>query len=124
MKRNAIAGALIIVMFAAPVWAEPYQDAIHGLMRASYRHMDLAYACRDLVGISRYREARVAAENAARATGMPTDVAMSAVDKMAAHIHATPGKGSHPGLNDCSTGLMRTKREVLAWRAKLRGSQQ
>nr|WP_200991901.1 hypothetical protein [Rhizobium rhizogenes]QCL10591.1 hypothetical protein pC6.5d_698 [Rhizobium rhizogenes] len=117
-------GALAAAMCGTAAWADPYLEAIHGLMRASYQHLALTYACRDVTGMSQYREARVAAENAARATGMPTGVAMQTVEKMTARILATPVKNPHPSLNDCATGVTRTKQKLLAWRAKFRSAQQ
>ncbi|WP_028748293.1 hypothetical protein [Rhizobium mesoamericanum] len=124
MRLTMVIGGLAAVMFATPASADSYQDAIDGLMRASYRHMALTYACRDVTGPSQYRDARVAAENAARATGMPTDVAMRAVEKMAIRIRAVPAENPRPSLNGCTAGVSRTKQELLGWRAKFRRSQQ
>jgi hypothetical protein len=112
------------VMFATPALADSYQDAINGLMQASYRHMALTYACREVTGLSQYRDARVAAENAARATGMPTDVAMSAVEKVATRIRTVSAEGPRLSVNTCTAGVARTKQELLGWRSKFRRLQQ
>ena len=124
MRLTMVIGGLAAVMFAAPALADSYQDAINGLIRASYRHMALTYACRDVIGLSQYSDARVAAENAARATGMPTDVAMSAVEKMATRIRTVSSESPRPSVNGCTAGVARTKQELLGWRAKFRHSQQ
>ncbi|WP_454851992.1 hypothetical protein [Rhizobium binxianense] len=60
MKPTTVLGILGAAFLAAPALADPCQDAIGGLMRASYRHLALTYACRDISGISHYRDARVA----------------------------------------------------------------
>jgi hypothetical protein len=122
MKRTLV--ALVAAMLAAPAWADPYQDTIDGLMWASNQHLAMTYACRRVTGISQYRDARVVAENAARATGMPTDVAMQAVEKMTFRIKSAAVKHPQPQLTDCTTGVSRTKKEVLIWRAKFRSTQQ
>ena len=104
--------------------ADPYQDAINGLLGASYKHLELTYACRNVTGLSHYRNAYAAAENAVRATGMPTDAAMSAVAEMTSRIEAAPS--TKPGLllNECTAGIARTKEELLQWWGKFRLSQQ
>ncbi|NKQ72900.1 hypothetical protein C3Y89_21550 [Rhizobium sp. UPM1132] len=100
--------------------ADSYQAAIDGLTRASYRHMELTYACRHVTGPSHFSNARVAADNAVRATGMPTDMAMTTVDKMVSRIRSAPALKARPSLTDCTTGIAQTKQELLHWRAKFR----
>ena len=124
MRLTMTIAVAAVAMLPCSAFADSYQAAINGLMRASYRHLELTYDCRDVLGLSRYREARVAAENAVRATGMPTDVAMSAVAKMASRVEAGASRKARPGLNDCTAGVARTKRELLNWRVKFRRSQQ
>ncbi|WP_144083753.1 hypothetical protein [Rhizobium leguminosarum] len=124
MRLTMVIGGLAAVMLAAPASADSYQDAINGLMQASYRHMALTYACREVTGLSQYRDARVAAENAARATGMPTDVAMSAVAKIATRIRIVSAESPRLSANTCTTGIARTKQELLGWRTKFRRLQQ
>ncbi len=82
----------------------------------------LTYVCREITGLSRYRNAFVAAQNAIRATGMPTDIAMSTAVKMVSNIEAAPA-APDPGFSDCTIGVTRTKQELLDWGAKFRRSQ-
>lgn len=110
-------------MLVGSARADTYQEAMDGLVQASYRHMELTYACREITGLSRYRSALVAAQNVVRATGMPTDIAISTVNKMASSIKAAPGV-FEIGFSDCTIGVSRTKQELLNWRTKLRSSQQ
>ncbi|MBP1886510.1 hypothetical protein [Sinorhizobium mexicanum] len=109
---------------AIPALADPYQEAVDGLMRASFRHMEQTYICRGLTGLSRYQDALVAAENAVRLTGVPTDLAMSTVAKMASNIETAPQRVRQPSLSDCAVGVTRTKQELLGWGAKFRRAQE
>ena len=115
--------AAMAMLPAIPV-VDPYQDAIDGLMQASHRHMELTYVCREITGLSRYRDALAAAENAVRATGMSAEAAMSVVAEMAWDIETTSSRQPPPGLNDCTTGVVRTKQELLRWWARLHRAQQ
>ena len=123
MKRMMI-GILATAILALPAVAEPYQKTIDGLMRASYRYMELTYACRHVNGLAQYRNAEVAAENAVRATGMPTDVAMSTVARMASRIRAASSSGASADLHVCTVDIVQAKRQLLDARAKFRRSQQ
>ncbi|RVG05303.1 hypothetical protein CN230_26940 [Sinorhizobium meliloti] len=122
MKSTMFMGILAVSMIVGSARADSYHEAIDGLMRASYRHMELTYVCREITGLSRYRNAFVAAQNAIRATGMPTDIAMSTAVKMVSNIEAAPA-APDPGFSDCTIGVTRTKQELLDWGAKFRRSQ-
>ena len=115
--------AAMAMLPAIPV-ADPYQDAVDGLMQASRSYIELTYVCREITGLSRYRDALAAAENAVRATGMPTAAAISMVTKMARDIEAAASGQPSPSLNDCAIGVVRTKQELLGWWARLRRMQQ
>ncbi|MBY5605740.1 hypothetical protein HFO50_32235 [Rhizobium leguminosarum] len=121
MITTVVAAVAMLPSFAS---ADSYQVAIDGMMRASYRHMELTYACRHVTGPSQFSNARVAADNAVRATGIPTDMAMATVEKMASIITAAPERKARPSLTECTTGVARTKQELLRWRRQFRRSQQ
>ncbi|WP_018236822.1 hypothetical protein [Ensifer sp. BR816] len=123
MNLTSIMAVLAVLAPAIPALADPYQEAVNGLMRASFRHMEQTYVCRNLTGLSRYKDALVAAENSVRLTGVPTDVAMATVAKMAASVETAPQR-LHPSLSDCAAGVARTKQELLDWGAKFRRSQE
>ncbi|KSV75188.1 hypothetical protein N185_17565 [Sinorhizobium sp. GW3] len=101
----------------SPAIAETYDTAVIGLVRASYKHMRLAYSCRDF-GSSTYLDARIATEIALRATGLPTILAVAVTAEIASEIRFDEGFAA-VSLADCTVGLSRTRKAVATWRERV-----
>lgn len=112
---------LISLSLTTPAAADHYDGIYRGLVLASYRHMETAYRCRRLIGVSHYQDARVTTENSLRLSGMPTDIALLAVEKMVVRMQkAWPERSEIPSLTECLTKMRNTQIDLQTWQTKLR----
>lgn len=100
-------------------FAGQYERAVSSLAQASYAYIKVAYACRDILGSARYQEARIAVENAMRATGVPTNVAMSAAARITSGAKSSTSPRKKGDLSRCVVDYFETKRRMVGWRAKV-----
>jgi hypothetical protein len=112
-----ISAAILLLASMAPAVAAPADEASRDLANTSYRHLNMAYMCRQAIGISQFREARIAVENVLRTTGLPADAAMSSVDDMVSRIIAAP-QSTPPAFNECIARIARTRQALPASRAQ------
>ena len=119
MKLMFTIAGVTASLSSTAAWADSYQRAIDGLMNASNRYLALTYECRDVTGMSSFRKARASTENAARATGMPTDEAVLTVERMVSRLQAKSQSQARLGIHTCVTGVSRARQDVQEWRAKL-----
>jgi uncharacterized protein YbjT (DUF2867 family) len=105
---------------AMPATADNYDSVYRGLTAASFRHLEAAYRCRSALGPSAYTQARVAAENVMRLSGVPTDVALREVTRMVRKIEARPAEtAAAMALYPCLTDVRDTLSDIHAWQAKV-----
>ena len=118
--KSVAALCLMSLVFAMPAAADNYDNAYRGLAAASFRHLQAAYRCRGALGLSAYTQARVAAENVMRQSGVPTDVALRQVTRMVRKIEARPTDNAPAmELYPCITDVNATLLEIHAWQAKI-----
>jgi hypothetical protein len=119
--KTLLGAWLISFSLTFPALADRYEEAYRGFVSAAYRHMEIAYNCRMVLGRSRYEDARVAAENSLRLSGMPTDIALRSVEKMVVEIKAAASKHPpHLSFAQCAARTTTTRVELRAWQARLR----
>lgn len=118
--KSAAAFSLMSLAFAMPAAADNYDSAYRGLAAASFRHLEAAYRCRGALGASAYIQARVAAENVMRLSGVPTDVALREVARMVRKIEMRPtDNAAAMELYPCITDVHATLSDIHAWQAKV-----
>ena len=93
-----------------------YEDAIAQLAKASYEHMQVAYSCRSVVWARHLVEARIATENALRATGLPTAMAFKSAEEIAVSAAAASKNRPMTTISECTSKLATTRKAVLRWR--------
>ncbi|MFJ6322086.1 MULTISPECIES: hypothetical protein [unclassified Rhizobium] len=119
MKRFLFVWGMSLCL-TTPAAADQYDGIYRGLVAAAYSHMETAYRCRTLIGLSDYRDARVTAENSLRLSGMPTDIAFHAVERMVTKMQATqPRELRALSLADCFIHLRTTQTNLLAQEGKM-----
>ncbi|WP_426127688.1 hypothetical protein [Pararhizobium sp. PWRC1-1] len=105
---------------AMPATADNYDSVYRGLTTASFRHLEAAYRCRSALGPSAYTQARVAAENIMRLSGVPTDVALREVTRMVRKIEARPAASAAAiELYPCIADVRDTLSEIHAWQSRV-----
>lgn len=94
-----------------------HQKAVSILMKASYQHLKIAHLCKSALGEAAHRDARILIENAIRATGLPTDIALKSAAEISTRVAAESLSRQLSGLNDCITRVTISKSEVAKARA-------
>ncbi|WP_143534207.1 hypothetical protein [Rhizobium sullae] len=123
--KTFLSVCLISSSSAIPAFADHgYDEAYRGYVGAAYRHLATVYNCRALIGRSRYNNARVAAENSLRLSGMPTDIALRSVEKMLEKIRRDEKTKSHLSFAQCATKAAMTHAELQARERKLQSERQ
>jgi hypothetical protein len=118
--KSVAAFCLMSLAFAMPAAADNYDSAYRGLAAASFRHLEAAYRCRGALGASAYIQARVAAENVMRLSGVPTDVALREVTRMVRKIETRPtDNAAATELYPCITELRDALSAVNVWQSKV-----
>ncbi|MDQ1199374.1 hypothetical protein [Agrobacterium sp. SORGH_AS 787] len=104
-------------LFIPPAFASNYEVALSKLNRTAYALIKVAYGCKLELGNARYLEARVAVENALRATGLPTNIALSSAAKIEAEAKAA---ATHAySVSQCIMEYVEAKRVILHWRTRM-----
>ncbi len=112
---------LISLFLTTSAAADEYDGIYRDLVAAAYRHMETAYHCRTMIGLSRFHEARVTAENSLRLSGIPTDIAFQAVEQMVAKMQtAKPGRSRALSLTDCMINMRSTQFDLQARENRMR----
>nr|OAP90244.1 hypothetical protein A4U53_30490 [Rhizobium leguminosarum] len=119
--KTFLSVCLISLSSAIPALADHgYDDAYRGYVGAAYRHLATAYNCRALIGRSHFEDARVAAENSLRLSGLPTDIALRSVEKMLEKIRRDEKKEPRLSFAQCATKSAATQAELQTREKKLR----
>jgi hypothetical protein len=119
MMINTRAGCLLAFSFLSATAAsgEQFEESVTALTKASFVHLKVAYGCQHVLGVARYREAHIAVENALRATGLPTHVAMASAENLAKEARASSLRMSDRGSQNCFTTFVHTKKDLDRMRA-------
>ncbi|SCX35391.1 hypothetical protein DSM25559_4950 [Agrobacterium rosae] len=119
MIKYTRAGCLvaILVLLTTAASGEQFDRSVTALTKASFANLKVAYDCRHVLGIARYHEAYIAVENALRATGLPTDVAMAAAEDLAKEARASSLRMPDRGSQNCFTTFVHTKKDLDRRRA-------
>jgi hypothetical protein len=117
--KNTRAGCLVAfsVLSATAASGEQFDRSVTALTKASFVHLTVAYGCQHHLGVARYHEAHIAVENALRATGLPTHVAMASAVNLAKEARASSLRMSDRGSQNCFTTFVHTKKALSRWRA-------
>ncbi len=114
---------LLSAVTCGHVQAQGHDIALRGLLRAAYQNMATTHECRDIIGPSGYVLARAKAANAFRLTGMPTDVAFRAVEKMVRKIEKNATKKTaSSSLSECIAMTRQSEGNLRLWQSKIDGS--
>ncbi|WP_143535283.1 hypothetical protein [Rhizobium sp. N122] len=114
---------LISLSSAIPAFADHgYDTAYKGYVGAAYRYLATTYNCRAVIGRSHYENARVAAENSLRLSGVPTDIALRSVEKMLDKIRTDEKTKARLSFAQCAAKAASTQAELQAWERKLQSS--
>jgi hypothetical protein len=118
--KLAVAFCAMSLAAAMPATADNYDSVYRGLAAASFRHLEAAYRCRGALGLSAYTQARVAAENIMRLSGVPTDVALREVKRMVRKIEARSADNAVAiELYPCITDVRDTLSDIHAWQSRV-----
>lgn len=113
------AGCLVafLVLSTTAASGERFDRSVTALTKASFVHLKVAYGCQRHLGVARYHEAQIAVENALRATGLPTHVAMASAENLAKEARASNLRIPDRGSDNCFTTFVQTKKAINRWRA-------
>lgn len=118
--KTLLSVCLISLSSAFPAAADHgYDEAYRGYVGAAYRHLETAYNCRALIGRSHFEDARVAAENSLRLSGLPTDIALRSVEKMLEKIRRDEKTEPRLSFAQCATKAATTRAELQTRGRKL-----
>lgn len=117
--KNTRPGFLLAfsVLSTTAASGEQFYQSVTALTKASFVHLKVAYGCQRHLGVARYHEAHIAVENALRATGLPTHVAMASAENLAKEARASSLRISDRGSQNCFTTFVHTKKAINRWRA-------
>jgi hypothetical protein len=118
--RTFLSVCFVSLFSAIPAFADHgYDEAYRGYVGAAYRHLATAYNCRALMGRSHFEDARVAAENSLRLSGLPTDIALRSVEKMLEKIRRDEKTEPRLSFAQCATKSATTQAELQTREKKL-----
>ncbi|KAA3509221.1 hypothetical protein [Agrobacterium rosae] len=119
VMKNTRAGCLVAfsVLSTTAASGEQFDRSVTALTKASFVHLKVAYGCQRHLGVARYHEAHIAVENALRATGLPTHVAMAAAEDLAKEARASNLRMPDRSSQKCFATFVHTKNDLNRWRA-------